>query len=135
MVVAGLTLGAAGVLFTRLVWPQPHADQKPTTALTADLVRGHLRGSFPAGTAVRVVGQYPLRPTADPLAFDYHPSSGPVEPPTVRFHFDSPPPADRLARSSWIIVGVVGEFTPDSEVRVSGVRGVLSVRRATYSPP
>lgn len=134
MAMAALTVGAAGVLCVYWLWPrQPQPELVPVTVLPADLVRGYLKGSFPTGIPVRVFGRYRLAPTDDPLAFDYIPGTGAV-PPTIRFHFDSPPPDQPVDQTSWVIVGVVAEFTTDLETRVSGARGVLSIRRAAYEP-
>lgn len=114
---------AAAVVAVAVYFAVRPRHTPPAAILPADLVRGYVAGRVTDGTPVRVVIPYPLRPTADPLVWEFVPSLGSY-PPTVRFHFASPPAPAR------VVSGVVAGIVDDGRPRVSGVQGVLVVRDA-----
>lgn len=67
----------------------------------------------------RVLLQFPARPTADPLVWEYCPSAFGTVPPSIRFHFAERPVAPVLA-----VEGTVAAFDIDIRRRVNNLPGV-----------
>lgn len=82
-----------------------------------------------SGTAIgkraSVLFDFPLRPTADPLVWEYRPSLAGVYPVTVVVRFRSAPSGE--IRS---IVGVVSKFEYDIKTRMNSIPGFAVVTDA-----
>lgn len=126
--VVTVAAGAAVLLYQRVQPPPAAVEDWPV----ADLPR-HVYRTGATGQRVRVTFQFPLAPTADPCVFHYHPGHPPkVAPPTYRVHFDTPP---ALPAGAVLVEGTVGGIDPDLTRRLSGVPGVLVLRRASPASP
>jgi len=92
-------------------------DPSVGTLRAGDFARMSYQGRAPR--TARVLLQFPARPTADPLVWEYRPSVAGTVPPSIRFHFAEPPAGPFLA-----VEGVAAPFELDIHRRVSNLPGV-----------
>lgn len=113
-----LGLAAFGVWACLVSWGTRYSP--PPSYRAADLVKSYYHGRLGPKLVV-VLLDFPLRPTDDPLVFEYRPSEFGHLPPSIRFRFRSRPPGPRCRT----VVGVPVRFDFDLRRRVGGLPGVV----------
>ena len=124
-VVVSLIISSAVAVVWWTVRPQPAPDE-PVPVHFSDLAPAvNLRGQH-LGQRVRVAYPLPLRPTPDPLVWEFRPGSESL-PPTHRIHFADVPTLGRTP----VVVGTVEGIQADGIVRLNNVPGVVVLKGAT----
>ncbi len=112
----GLAVWVAGLAF--IFYPRREPAQVPSFS-APDLPKRAMDGSL-EGRRVRVLLRYPLTFESDPLVGVYSPSQEGTMPPTMEFHFDSPPGGRVLS-----VTGTVSGIRFDNLPRWNRVPGCL----------
>ena len=105
------------------------ASPEPVAVHFSDLAPAVYKGGKYRGQTVRIAYPHRLKPTADPLVWEFFPGSDSL-PPTHRLHFSEPPDI----RTAPVVVGTVDGISPDMIVRANNVPGVVVITSARVVP-